>query len=66
MASVHLYISGRSRDWYAKIRGADGRLIVKSTACSDREMALAIAVEYEAFAGQPGSRALAGIRSRKT
>jgi hypothetical protein len=59
MASVHLYISGRSRDWYAKFRGADGQLIVKSTECSDREKALAIAVEYEAFVCQ-GSWTLAG------
>jgi hypothetical protein len=66
MASVHLYISGRSGDWYAKFRGADGRLIAKSTACSDREKALAIAVEYEAFAGQPGSRALGGPDREKT
>lgn len=59
MASVHPYISGRSRDRYAKFRGADGQLIVKSTERSDREKALAIAVEYKAFACQ-GSRNLAG------
>ena len=62
MASVHLYISGGFRDSYAKFRGADGGLIVKSTACSNREKALAIAAKFDALAGRPGSRTLAGTR----
>ena len=45
MASVHR--RPKSQYWHAAFRGPDGRLILRSTKCTDRPKALAAAFEYE-------------------
>jgi hypothetical protein len=59
MASIHRHSSGRSKYWYAKFRGPDGTPSVKSTKCTDRQKALAIAIEYEKVARKAQSGVLA-------
>ena len=65
MASIHRHSSGRSKYWYAKFRGPDGTPSVKSTKCTDRQKALAIAIEYEKVARKAQSGVLAEAQARK-
>ena len=51
MASLHRHSSGRSPFFFAKYRGADGRIVVKSTKQSDRGNAMTVALELERAEG---------------
>src|SRR5436309_400906 len=51
MASLHRHSSGRSPFFFAKFRGADGRIVVKSTKQTDRSKAQTVALELERAAG---------------
>jgi integrase len=65
MASLHKHSSGRSPFWFAKYRGADGRIVVKSTKQSDRRKALTVALEYERTASMGRDGVLTEAQVRK-
>jgi integrase len=65
MASIHRHSSGRSKYWYAKFRAPNGTSTVKSTKTTDRQKALAIALEYEKAARKADAGALSEAQARK-
>jgi integrase len=63
MASVHQRPA--SKYWHAAFRMADGRLILRSTKCTDRQKALAAAMEFERAAKLAGAGNLVEAQARK-
>lgn len=51
MASLHRHSSGRSPFFFAKFRGADGQVVIKSTKQTDRSLAMTVALELERASG---------------
>src|ERR1017187_5367443 len=63
MASVHQ--RPNSKFWHAAFRMADGRLILRSTKCTERQKALAAAMEFERAAKLAGAGNLVETQARK-
>lgn len=51
MVSLHRHSSGRSPFFFAKFRGADGQVVIKSTKQTDRSLAMTVALELERASG---------------
>src|ERR1035437_3488857 len=63
MASVHQRPA--SKYWHAAFRTSDGRLILRSTKCQDRQKALAAAMEFERAAKLASAGNLVESQARK-
>jgi hypothetical protein len=63
MASIHR--RPESQFWHAAFRGPDGRLILRSTKCADRNKAMAAALELERASKLAGSGNLVEAQARK-
>jgi len=63
MASVHRRPD--SQYWHAAFRGTDGRLILRSTKCTERAKALAAAFEFERAVKLAGAGNLVEAQARK-
>ena len=63
MASVHKRPD--SKFWHAAFRTADGRLILRSTKCTDRQKASAAAMDFERAAKLAGAGNLVEAQARK-
>ena len=64
MASLHRHSSGRSPFWFAKFRGPDGRIVVKSTKQKKKAAAMVVATQWERAAqmGREGTATEAQYR----
>jgi integrase len=63
MASIHRRPA--SKFWHAAFRGPDGRLILRSTKCTDRAKAQAAALEFERASKMAGAGILVEAQARK-
>jgi integrase len=63
VASIHR--RPNSKFWHAGFRGPDGRLILRSTKCTDRNKALAAALEFERASKLAGAGHLVEAQARK-
>jgi integrase len=63
MASIHRRPD--SKYWHAAFRGTDGRLILRSTKCTERAKALATAFEFERAVKLAGAGNLVEAQARK-
>ena len=63
MASIHRRPA--SKYWHAAFRGPDGRLILRSTKCTERTKALAAALDFERASKLAGAGNLVEAQARK-
>ena len=65
MGSVHKHSSGRSPYYFAKFRGADGTICVKSTKQHNWQKAVEVMSKWERAAQQAAAGSLTEIQARK-